>query len=1179
MKRNKKSTGSIVMLLFSFCIFQLGAQTFKLKQKEYRFIEKNWYGIVNGERGDKIIPERLIVKAKESVDLRKINLEDNGLENVHLIPERLDGNYYVLEVKKPFDPFQVAKMIENNPLLENVEFSSLCVMYSVPNDTYYTNPADYQWNLKKILMPNAWDMATGSSSILVAIIDTGVDYNHEDLSGNIWRNPKEATGDANGDGRPGIINLDDDGDGKIDEDSNDRQPGETGYTNDLKDDDDENGFIDDFNGWDFYENDNNPFPASSGLAAAHGTCVTGILAAQTNNNMGIAGIAGGWGNTMGVKLMILRGSDPSGQMSDDVAARCIKYARLNGAKIINMSWGDQEEHQVIKDAIYLAYVNQVTLVAAAGNENLNSLSYPARWSDMVIAVGATLRDDTRWKNDGGQGSNAGPELDIMAPGGAKNIYTTDITGSGGYSTGNYNPNFGGTSASTPHVSGVVALMLSLKPNLYNTTIQQYLRDTADKVPGMNGQNFTNEYGYGRVNAYKAVKKVYLEYLNDLAATNKTPNISPTIYNNQRILARGKNNTNILYEVFSSGTLNNYEILFRKSTDNGLNWLSPLRLSEGNIGVQEENKQPCITVTDDGTEDYVHVIWQKKKINGKYDICYCRSINSGSSWSTMQTLAGATDVTVSSYQSAGPMPVITWASLQSGYRLLAVYATSSGLAWRFRNSGGSWTNPGEGVPIPAGCSGEKVWYPSIMGEQNWASLVCDYHDIHSGVYSYIYNPTSNTWSNGFSISSVSHYYDRAAQVTIIPGNKVIAVWMAQPNGDGIYKIIHREGYSDNSWPGQCTVFDRANAQYPTISPFLYYNWNRAVVFGTTDNQIIMYKATSNPPVGWNSFIESINANYPNITNESGSFTPKMIWTMVNSSPYNMTLSSQYLPKESEPVPMIYHRRIVLTDKKNHSSLCVEFGEIEAKDSEGNSIRLPIKKIDPNMTADRSNFMDCLSSDPVTLPGNIKELRFYQNVYTVAHHDSNEAKQPTSFKSFSVSVSIEDFESGKKVNTITPFNENSGWINSSERKAIDIEMMAEKTVRFKTSISISGSSLENTDFMIEHVFIESSGVSENKIQKSSIAIPKNMVLLQNYPNPFNPLTEIRYAIPVDSKVWLTVYDLLGREVTRLIDEEKEAGYHSVKWDGRDQRGETVSSGVYLYQLKAGGKIEQRKMLFIR
>ncbi len=214
---------------------------------------------------------------------------------------------------------------------------------ATPNDTNYAS----QWALENssdtdIDASQAWDYGT-SSSVVVAVIDTGVDYTHTDLAGNIWTNPGEVAGN-------GI-------------------------------DDDRNGYTDDIRGWNFVSNNNNPADDNG-----HGTHVAGTIGAVGNNGIGIAGIA--WS----VKVMALKFMDATGagNLSDAVAA--IDYARVNGAKVINASWGGGGFSNALQSAITRFQNAGGIFVAAAGNEGANNAtvaSYPANYANVISVAAST----------------------------------------------------------------------------------------------------------------------------------------------------------------------------------------------------------------------------------------------------------------------------------------------------------------------------------------------------------------------------------------------------------------------------------------------------------------------------------------------------------------------------------------------------------------------------------------------------------------------------------------------------------------------------------------------------------------------------------------------------------------------------------------------------------------------
>ncbi len=289
--------------------------------------------------------------------------------------------------------------------------------------------------------PEAWDIDKGSASIIVAIIDEGVDTNHEDLQNKIVT-PYDAT----------------DGD-------NNQQP----------------------KSWD-----------------GHGTACAGIAAAITNNNKGVAGT--GWKTKiMPVRIAYSNYDGGDWITSNSIIEDGIRTAVDRGAKVLSNSWGGGYPSSAINSAIDYAITNNRVVVFAAGND-AGPVSYPAYLSSskVIITVSATnewdkLKTKTSADGEWWWGSNFGPQISVAAPG--VHIYTTDISGTAGYSNGNYFSKFNGTSSATPIVAGVAALLLSQNPGWSPTKVRNRLQTTADDLgpPG-----FDNKFGHGRVNACKAL---------------------------------------------------------------------------------------------------------------------------------------------------------------------------------------------------------------------------------------------------------------------------------------------------------------------------------------------------------------------------------------------------------------------------------------------------------------------------------------------------------------------------------------------------------------------------------------------------------------------------------------------------------------------------------------------------
>ena len=319
-----------------------------------------------------------------------------------------------------------------------------------PNDPYYS----YQWDLDNpvyggIQMEQAWGIQTGSASVVVAVVDTGVAYeNYSKLRKRYYLAPDLAN----------------------------------------------TVFVP---GYDFVENDTHPNDDNS-----HGTHVTGTIAQSTDNGLGVAGIAF---NTaiMPVKVLDRYGSGTYADVADGIV-----WATDHGADIISLSLGGSSPSSTLEGAVKYAYDHGVTVIAAAGNDGSSRLSYPAAYDDCVIAVGATRYDETL-----AYYSNYGTSLDLVAPGGDTRVDQNGDGHVDGILQNTFNPNtkntgdfgywfFQGTSMATPHVSGVAALLLAQGNAGTPDEVRTALQETAEDL-GAPGRD--NTYGWGLVNAYAALQ--------------------------------------------------------------------------------------------------------------------------------------------------------------------------------------------------------------------------------------------------------------------------------------------------------------------------------------------------------------------------------------------------------------------------------------------------------------------------------------------------------------------------------------------------------------------------------------------------------------------------------------------------------------------------------------------------
>lgn len=324
-----------------------------------------------------------------------------------------------------------------------------------PNDPSYSS----QWHLATINAAGAWNYFSTGSNIKIAIVDDAVERTHPDISPNLWVNPGEIANN----------NIDDDG----------------------------NGYIDDINGYDVGSNDNNPNPPSSSYA--HGTHVTGCASPATNNATGVAGIG------FSCKIMAVKSTTSSSSITNGYDG--IVYAVASGADVINMSWGGTGSSTTAQNIITWASNQGVVLVAAAGNNNTNTMFYPAGYTE-CIAVAATASGDAK-----ASFSNYGTWVDISAPG--NNIYAT-------YYGATYS-NLSGTSMASPIVAGLAGLMLSLNPSLTPADIRNCITSTAANINAQNS-SYIGQLGAGRIDANAAMNCISAT-LNWPPSANFTANVT------------------------------------------------------------------------------------------------------------------------------------------------------------------------------------------------------------------------------------------------------------------------------------------------------------------------------------------------------------------------------------------------------------------------------------------------------------------------------------------------------------------------------------------------------------------------------------------------------------------------------------------------------------------------------
>ncbi len=367
-------------------------------------------------------------------------------QNYKLIPKYYYMIHGFMPVRCPTDMSRntIKRLLESDYRISRVEPDYRIDAIGIPNDPFFKK----QWSLynstnqdKDVNAVKAWGLHKGSNKIIIAIIDTGIDYLHPDLFSNMWRNPGEIPGN--------------------------------------KRDDDRNGFVDDIYGWSFDEGNADPIDRHY-----HGTHVAGIVGAVGNNNIGITGIMNK------VSLMAVKGLGDFGFGWASNLIAGIYYAVDNGAKVINASWGGTGKLEAMKDAILYAKSKDVIFVAACGNNNRDNdiwPFYPASYEvSNVVSVAATDKNDNlAWFSNWGKNS-----VDIAAPG--VDILSTVLKD-------NYNTETG-TSMAAPHVTGTLGLMISFIPYLTTKEYLKVLYSSVNPMPILKDKCTSG----GRLDIYKCL---------------------------------------------------------------------------------------------------------------------------------------------------------------------------------------------------------------------------------------------------------------------------------------------------------------------------------------------------------------------------------------------------------------------------------------------------------------------------------------------------------------------------------------------------------------------------------------------------------------------------------------------------------------------------------------------------
>ncbi len=1005
------------------------------------------------------------------------------------------GSYrwYSLDFSKADDMEAVAAQLRRDPNVEEATPDYRAFLAAVPNDPLHpdhwghNNTAqlpDLDWGgTYGHTLPNtvgtpgfdanahaAWDNSQGygSASVVVAIIDSGVDVGHPDL--------RQVTG------------------------------------------------------WDYGSGDSNPDDNSGN--AGHGTACAGVAAAIQNNGLGSAGIAGG------VSIMPMKAADNAGSLFFSAIINCIYYAADNGADVISMSLGAAISSDPSTDAA-ISYANGlgVTILAATGNENSSTISYPAI-NSLVIGVGAASPcgerkrssssgaevnpgvntdpngytcDGERWwgSNYGVNSQDAAGAVDLIAP---TILPTTDIQGAGGYDPGNYSGFFNGTSCSTPYAAGVCALIKSKNPSWTPAQIRDQLVTTAQDVTSVeSGAGWDRYSGYGMIDA--------------AAATGGGAPMDPPVAAFSGSPTSGFAPLSVNFTDSSSNSPTGWSWTFgdggsSSSQNPSYNYTTAgtytVTLTATNaFGSDGETKTGYITVTDPGSL-YVSLPYSTGFESGALD----------GNWTTTEGTEGRIQVSSANTPHSGSFHLTMDDTVNGG-------AYSQNEAWMHLDLSGEtqvdldfwWKEFGDETHAQDG----------VYFSNNGGSSFTKVFDLNGASY------TNNTWQN-FALD-----LDALASGAGLSLTSTFVVKFQQYDNYGITTDGH--AFDDIS------VTAGAGGSPPVA------DFTGTPTSGTAPLLVSFTDASTGGATSWSWTFG--DGGTSSAQNPSHSYTA--------AGTYNVSLTASNAFGSDGETKNGY---VTVTSGGGGVWQTITFDDFESGLGNYTDGGSDCRRYTGGTHSWQGNAsMDIQDNSGVS-------SSFY---HSTGHNVSGYVDLEVEF--FFKAVSMENNEDfwvqyfdGSTWTTVASFARgvdfnNNTFYTTTVSIPNTFNYPTNAQLRFRCDASGNGDDVYIDS--IEFRGLTPGSSSEDTPQVASKeALPQRFALTQNFPNPFNPVTTIRFALPTEEHVQVNVYDLKGRRVTTIVDGKYPAGVHDVQWNATG-----YASGAYFYRIQAGSNVETRRMMLIK
>ncbi len=960
--------------------------------------------------------------------------------------------------------------------------------YDVPVPLYQPNDPsiNQQWFLSTIHAFDAWDLVRGDTTknVIIGISDTGVYYDHPDLQPNMWINGPE---DINGNG--------------IFDNFDENEGGDLNYW-----DDDGNGYDDDVVGYDFGVNDPDPEEETP----THGTHVAGCASEATDNNTGGAGVG------FSARLIAAKGANSSGALT--AVYQALTYCVDQGAHFVNCSWGSPSYNSQYQNIITQAFWDGCLIIAAAGNDNVQSKFYPAGY-DNCLAVAATAQGDAK-----ASFSNYGTWIDIASPG--VSIYST-------WAHSSY-AHLDGTSMASPVCTGVASLIKAQDPSRGPQQIWNIIKSSADSA-SLYGANpsYIGKLGSGRVDAFAAL------------ASGNMPNIglSSSYYtitddDGDGVLNPGETISLVITvqnswsDAFNvSGTLHSTdEVTVTDSTtdygdipggDSADNASDPF-IVEIHSDVAPQVLELSLSITADDYSTEIPIELEISLFQKNYPLSVDGNIEGHMGFVNLdgnsgeELVFGTTNDEVHALKSDGTelsgFPVSVDGDIVNGIavgqvvgddNLELVAATKSGKIYVIENDG----QIASGFPIDAG--GSYYGTPSLVDIDNDGFLEIFCPAFTDGKL-YAYNGDGSAVS-GFPVETGDHFYgsvaigdvddDGSDEIVGAALNGNLYVW----NDDGSVASGFPIDLGSNVWVSTA-LGDIDGDGIPEI------------VAGTQEGLVYAYNGDGSIVSGF----------------------PVDVGSTIKADPIIANV------RYDEPA-----LEIVIGTNSHLIYLINGSGEIVSGFPVEIGNALNGSPVVADIDGDGRMEIMAAATDGI--------------IYGINDYGSTVANFPIPTYGIlsTSSLALGDIDGDGDVELATGLRQNDDNVIVVDYK-VQVTLIPEDWTMY-------GSNMARIHIWTGTVI----GVDEDAPNQ----LPTDFALSQNYPNPFNPETKISYSLPHSTDVTLTVYNLAGQRIAELVNKHQQAGSYEVSWNGKTAEGKSGSSGIYFYRLHTDNYSAIRKMVLMK